>query len=231
MHRSSCRPRCSCAKDRIRRRRRSHVPPQQSLEQCGLSPAVDCDRHPTGSIPSKISALALATPVSPSGKLPTWTGSTLVTIAMCGRTIRVSGRISPAWFMPISNTANCVSAGMRASVSGTPQWLLNDFSGACVAPGCRGEARAQHLLGAGLAGASGDRNDARPRRQRARAADDRSARARARDLPPGSTRRRRACASIARADQRRRRATRERRCHELMTVTLIIAARRIRRPD
>jgi hypothetical protein len=33
------------------------------------------------------------------------TGSTVVTIATCGRTSRASGSISPAWFMPISNTA------------------------------------------------------------------------------------------------------------------------------
>jgi hypothetical protein len=32
-----------------------------------------------------------------------------------------SGVISPAWFMPISNTPKAVSRGMRASVSGTPQ--------------------------------------------------------------------------------------------------------------
>jgi hypothetical protein len=28
------------------------------------------------------------------------------------------------WFMPISITAKSVSRGIRASVSGTPQWLL-----------------------------------------------------------------------------------------------------------
>ena len=32
------------------------------------------------------------------------TGSTVVTIATCGRTSLVSGVISPAWFMPISKT-------------------------------------------------------------------------------------------------------------------------------
>ena len=37
---------------------------------------------------------------------------------------RASGAISPGWFMPISITAKSVSAGIRASVSGTPQWLL-----------------------------------------------------------------------------------------------------------
>ena len=48
----------------------------------------------------------------------------VVTIATCGRTILVSGVISPAWFMPISNTPYCALSGMRASDSGTPQWLL-----------------------------------------------------------------------------------------------------------
>ena len=32
-----------------------------------------------------------------------------------------SGVISPAWFMPISNTAYLAFSGMRASDSGTPQ--------------------------------------------------------------------------------------------------------------
>jgi hypothetical protein len=41
-----------------------------------------------------------------------------------GATMRVRGSISPGWFMPISNTARRVSAGMRARVSGTPMWLL-----------------------------------------------------------------------------------------------------------
>ncbi len=46
---------------------------------------------------------------------------TVVTIAACGRTRLTSGAISPAWFMPISNTPKPESAGIRASVSGTPQ--------------------------------------------------------------------------------------------------------------
>ena len=50
-----------------------------------------------------------------------WLAATVVMRAICGRTILTSGVISPAWFMPISNTAKAVSAGMRASVSGTPQ--------------------------------------------------------------------------------------------------------------
>ena len=32
-------------------------------------------------------------------------GAISVTMATCGRTIFTSGRISPGWFMPISNTA------------------------------------------------------------------------------------------------------------------------------
>ena len=51
-------------------------------------------------------------------------GATVVIIATWGRAMRESGAISPGWFMPISITANSVSAGIRASVSGTPQWLL-----------------------------------------------------------------------------------------------------------
>ena len=45
---------------------------------------------------------------------------------------------------------------MRASVSGTPQWLLKLFSAACTLP-CAPSASAQHLLGAGLADRAGDR--------------------------------------------------------------------------
>ena len=78
---------------------------------------------PPGSIPSKISALASAM-ASTEGKNSRCTGSTVVMIAACGRTMAVSGLISPGEFMPISFTANTLSAGMRASVSGTPQWLL-----------------------------------------------------------------------------------------------------------
>ena len=78
---------------------------------------------PPGSRPAKISALASAIAAS-LANCPRCTGSTLVMTAICGRTIRDSGVISPAWFMPISNTAKRVAAGMRASVSGTPQWLL-----------------------------------------------------------------------------------------------------------
>jgi hypothetical protein len=47
-----------------------------------------------------------------------------VITATWGRTSFTSERISPAWFMPISNTPNDASTGMRASDSGTPQWLL-----------------------------------------------------------------------------------------------------------
>jgi hypothetical protein len=79
---------------------------------------------PPGSSPAKISALARATPISPSGKFSVCTGPTVVTAAACGRTMRDRGRISSAWFMPISKTARWVSRGMRARVRGTPIWLL-----------------------------------------------------------------------------------------------------------
>ena len=78
---------------------------------------------PPGTRPWKISALASAIS-STDENCARCTGSTVVMTATCGRTIWVSGVISPAWFMPISNTPNCVAFGMRASVSGTPQWLL-----------------------------------------------------------------------------------------------------------
>ena len=60
--------------------------------------------------------------------------ATVVITATCGRTSFVSGVISPAWFMPISNTPNCASRGRRASISGTPQWLLKLLIEACVGP-------------------------------------------------------------------------------------------------
>ena len=59
-----------------------------------------------------------------SRKAARCTASTVVIIATCGRASRASGAISPGAFMPISTTAKSASAGMRASVSGTPQWLL-----------------------------------------------------------------------------------------------------------
>ena len=75
---------------------------------------------PPGSRPEKISALASAI-ASTEGKNSRCTGATVVMIATCGRTMAVSGLISPAWFMPISETRKRVAFGIRASVSGTPQ--------------------------------------------------------------------------------------------------------------
>ena len=71
-------------------------------------------------MPVKISALASAI-FSTEPKYSRCTGSTVVTMATCGATSLVSGVISPAWFMPISNTAYLALAGQRASDSGTPQ--------------------------------------------------------------------------------------------------------------
>ncbi len=79
---------------------------------------------PPGIRPAKISPLARATPASPSSKFSMCTGPTVVTATACGFTIRDRGPISPAWFMPISNTARRVAAGIRARVRGTPKWLL-----------------------------------------------------------------------------------------------------------
>jgi hypothetical protein len=53
-----------------------------------------------------------------------WTGAIAVMTAMCGRTCTVNAAISPAWFMPISNTPKRLRAGIRARLSGTPTWLL-----------------------------------------------------------------------------------------------------------
>ena len=78
---------------------------------------------PPGSRPSKISALASAT-ASSDGKYAIWAASTLVTTATSGRIRRASGAISPAWFIPTSNTPKAASRGMRASDSGTPHRLL-----------------------------------------------------------------------------------------------------------
>ncbi len=78
---------------------------------------------PPGPTPEKISALASAI-ASIEPRFSICTGAIVVMSATCGRTKPTSGVISPAWFMPISNTAKAASAGMRASVSGTPQWLL-----------------------------------------------------------------------------------------------------------
>ena len=73
-----------------------------SRANCGLSRLITA--APPRSSPRKISALASAI-ASTEPKNSRCTGSTVVMIATCGRTSRVSGSISPAWFMPISNTA------------------------------------------------------------------------------------------------------------------------------
>ena len=78
---------------------------------------------PPGSSPSKISPLARA--MSSIVSKNSWcAGAMVVTIATCGRTRPVSADSSPAWFIPISSTASVLSAGIRASDSGTPVWLL-----------------------------------------------------------------------------------------------------------
>ncbi len=84
-------------------------------------------------MPSKISALASAI-ASTEAKYPRCTGSTVVMTATSGCTIGLSAAISPAWFMPSSNTPNAVSRGMRASDSGTPHWLLRLPAEAVVRP-------------------------------------------------------------------------------------------------
>ena len=56
--------------------------------------------------------------------LPAVETAMVVINARWGRANRVNGAISPAWFMPISNTPNLLRAGIRARLSGTPTWLL-----------------------------------------------------------------------------------------------------------
>ena len=75
---------------------------------------------PPFTMPEKISAFASAI-ASSVPKNSRCTGAMVVTIATCGRTSAVSGVISPAWFMPISNTPNFADCGISASESGTPQ--------------------------------------------------------------------------------------------------------------
>jgi hypothetical protein len=70
--------------------------------------------------PEKISPLASAIAAT-EAKCSRCTGATVVTMAICGRAIATRGVISPAWFMPISNTPKRVVEGMRASDNGTPQ--------------------------------------------------------------------------------------------------------------
>ena len=90
-------------------------------EPCRLR-VVDIDDRGAAGLDAaeEISALASAIAAT-DGKNSRCTGSTVVTIAACGRTMVVSGLISPGEFMPISAMANCASRGMRAKVSGTPQ--------------------------------------------------------------------------------------------------------------
>ena len=57
-------------------------------------------------------------------KASRWASATVVTTATSGRASCARGAISPGWFMPISTTAKSTSRAIRASVSGTPQWLL-----------------------------------------------------------------------------------------------------------
>ena len=75
---------------------------------------------PAGSSPSKIEAFSTAMP-SRLPKASIWAGATVVIIATWGRAMRDRGAISPGWFMPSSRIAQSVSAGIRASVRGTPQ--------------------------------------------------------------------------------------------------------------
>ena len=78
---------------------------------------------PPGSSPAKIEAFSRAIPWM-FRNAAMCTAATVVIIATCGRASRDSGAISPGAFMPISITAKSASAGIRAKVSGTPQWLL-----------------------------------------------------------------------------------------------------------
>ncbi len=75
---------------------------------------------PPAANPSKIAAFSRAMP-STAPNAARCTAATVVIMATSGRASRASGEISPGAFMPISSTAKSQSAGIRASVSGTPQ--------------------------------------------------------------------------------------------------------------
>ena len=68
-------------------------------EKCGLS--AFSTAMPSGASPKKISPFASAI-ASMEGKKPRCAASTVVTMATCGRTNRVSAAISPGAFMPSS---------------------------------------------------------------------------------------------------------------------------------
>jgi hypothetical protein len=74
---------------------------------------------PSGSSPSKISALASAIAAS-EPRFSMCAGAIAVMSATWGLTWRVSAAISPLLFMPISSTAYSASRAMRARLSGTP---------------------------------------------------------------------------------------------------------------
>ena len=100
---------------------------------------------PPGSSPWKIEAFSAAMPSSePNASI--CAGATVVIIATCGRAMRDSGAISPGWFMPSSTMAKSVSAGIRASVSGTPQWLFRLASAAWTRPSGASAAAAMSLV-------------------------------------------------------------------------------------
>ena len=84
---------------------------------------------PPGSSPAKISPLASA--MASRSETARVDGSTVVTMAICGRTIASTVVVAGMVHADLED-ADRVSAGMRASVSGTPQWLLNDLSEACT---------------------------------------------------------------------------------------------------
>ena len=69
-------------------------------------------------------ALGIGNRLNRAEKIPYAPLPTVVIAARCGCTILVRCEISPAWFMPISNTANCVDGGIFARFSGVPIWLL-----------------------------------------------------------------------------------------------------------
>ena len=125
---------------------------------------------PPRAMPAKISALALATPVSPSGKFSICTGPTVVIATACGSTMRDSGSISSAWFMPISNTPAPGRRAASAPGSGARRCgCCRILTEAWARPGQR-QAGAHGLGDAGLADGAGHR--AAPRQRRALAGRD-----------------------------------------------------------
>ncbi len=126
----------------------------RSRANCAMSALITA--APPGSTPEKISAFASAM-ASSVPKNSRCTGAIVVTIATCGRTSCVSGVISPAWFMPISNTPSRGARHQRKRQRHAPVIVVG--GGRRMRLALPAEHQPQRLLGSGLADRAGDRDD------------------------------------------------------------------------